>query len=131
MEYVTKAGVHRFTDLAERGLQAAGSLGDSAQEEKRQALMELFKHTPGSPDFPRQMVSLMAPGMKQRLESLVGKAHRQRHGHRDNLRSDDLAGLPSEPVGLPVTAKHGRRSRTRQIVARQAGLGGLDRAGQE
>jgi hypothetical protein len=85
LEYVTKAGVHRFTDLAERGLQAVGSLGDSAQEEKRQALIELFKHTPGSPDFPRQMVSLMAPGMKRHLESLGPQADPQHEQARQRM----------------------------------------------
>ena len=70
LEYVTQSGVRRFTGLAERGLQAVGPLSDPAKEEKREALMELFKHSPGSPEFPRQMVSLMAPGVKRRLESL-------------------------------------------------------------
>ena len=70
LQYVTQAGVHRLTDLAERGLKAVGPLRDSALEQKRQAFMELVQHTPGSPDFQRRMISLMAPGMKQRLEAM-------------------------------------------------------------
>jgi hypothetical protein len=85
LEYVTKAGVHMFTGLAERGLQAVGPLSDSAKEEKRHALMELFKHTPGSPEFPRQMVSLMAPGLKRHLESMGPQADPEHEQARQGM----------------------------------------------
>ncbi|MGA3328752.1 MAG: hypothetical protein ABSF45_30245 [Terriglobia bacterium] len=70
LQYVTQAGVHSFANLAGRGLQAVGPLRDQALEQKRLGIMGLLQHTPGSPDFQRQMISLMAPAMKQRLEAM-------------------------------------------------------------
>lgn len=96
LEYVTQAGAHWFAGLAERGLRAVGPLRDSASEKKRQTLMEIFQHTPGSPDFQRQMIGLMAPGMKRRLESL-GPQSDPRH---EQARQAVLAAF-EHPPGSP------------------------------
>jgi hypothetical protein len=70
LKYVTQADVHWMGGLAERGLKHVGPLADSSKEEKRQALLGAFEHTPGTPDFMRNMMTMMAPRMKQQIESM-------------------------------------------------------------
>lgn len=70
LEYVSRADVHWMGGLAERGLKAVGPLSDPSKEDKRQALLGAFQHTPGSPDFMRNMMVMMAPGIKQKIESM-------------------------------------------------------------
>ncbi len=74
LRYVTQAEVHSVTGLMERGLEKVGPLQDSAREEKRQALMGVFKHTPGSADFRGAMATMMAGSIKQYVENLPPQA---------------------------------------------------------
>ena len=46
---------------------------------------------------------------------------RQRHGHGDDLRADDLVQFPAEAVGVAVELEHGCRRRRRDAVAGEAG----------
>ncbi|MGD0695631.1 MAG: hypothetical protein ABSB82_12335 [Terriglobia bacterium] len=96
LQYVTQANVHMFTGLAERGLKAVGPLGDPALEQKRQGFMGLLQHMPGSPDFQRQMITMMAPAMKQRLEAM-GSQSDPKH---EQARQTAL-GAFQHPVGSP------------------------------
>jgi hypothetical protein len=70
LQYVTQADVHMIGNLAERGLKAMSPLADPAKEEKRQAIMGAFQHTPGTPDFMRNMMVMMAPNIKRRVEAM-------------------------------------------------------------
>ena len=70
LQYVTQADVHWAGNLAQRGLEFVGPLGDPAMEEKRQTLMGAFQHMPGTPPFMVQMMITMAPKMKQQIESM-------------------------------------------------------------
>ena len=70
LKYVSQADAHWAGELFESGLRFVGSLPDSAKEQQRQALMGVFQHAPGSPDFMRGMMVMMAPKMQQQLESL-------------------------------------------------------------
>jgi hypothetical protein len=70
LKYVSQADAHWIGSWAERGLKSVGPLSDSSKEEKRQALLQAFQHTPGTPDFMLGMMSMMAPRMKQHLESM-------------------------------------------------------------
>ncbi len=70
LKYVTEADAHWAGGLFEHGLKAVGPLQDSSKEGTRKGLMEVFQHTPGSPDFLRGMMTMMAPQIKVRLESM-------------------------------------------------------------
>jgi hypothetical protein len=70
LQYVTQADAHWIGGLAARGLGSVGPLSDPAKEQKRQALMGAFQYAPGSPEFIRQMVTMMAPKMKQQIETM-------------------------------------------------------------
>ncbi|HET7841898.1 MAG TPA: hypothetical protein VFM21_09850, partial [Terriglobia bacterium] len=70
LKYVTQAGVHMFSGLAQRGLGAVGPLGDPAKEKTRQELLGLLSNTPGSAGFQNQMMAMMLPRVKQRLETM-------------------------------------------------------------
>jgi hypothetical protein len=96
LQYVSQAGAHRFTELAERGLKAAGPLNDPPREQKRQGLLELLQHTPGTGDFQRQMIISMAPGIKKRLESMGP----QPDSHHEQMRQMAL-GAFQYPTGSP------------------------------
>ena len=96
LQYVSQAGAHGFTELAERGLKAAGPLRDPSLERKRQGLLELFQHTPGSGDFQRQMIISMAPGIKKRLESMGPQSDH----HNEQMRQTAL-GAFQYPTGSP------------------------------
>jgi hypothetical protein len=70
LKYVTQADAHWAGGLVERGLKFVGPQADSAREQKRQSLMDVFQHTPGSADFMSGMITMMAPRIKQQLESM-------------------------------------------------------------
>jgi len=70
LQYVTQADVYWAGNLAQRGLEFVGPLGDPAKEQKRQALLGAFQHTPGTPTFMAQMMTMMAPKMKEKLEAM-------------------------------------------------------------
>jgi hypothetical protein len=70
LKYVSQADAHWAGGLAERGLKAVGPLQDSSKEQKRQALMGVLQHAPGSPDFLTGMMAMMAPTMKHHLETM-------------------------------------------------------------
>jgi hypothetical protein len=70
LQYVSQADAHWIGSLAERGLKSVGPLADSSKEQTRQALLGTFSHTPGTPDFMRNMMTMMGPRMKQQIESM-------------------------------------------------------------
>ncbi len=70
LQYVTQADAHFVGGLAERGLKFMKPLADPSKEEKRQAFLGALQHTPGSPDFMRGMMTMMAPRLKQQIESM-------------------------------------------------------------
>jgi hypothetical protein len=70
LQYVNQADAHFVGGLAERGLKYMKPLADPSKEEKRQALLGAFQHTPGTPDFMRNMMTMMAPRMKQQIETM-------------------------------------------------------------
>ena len=70
LQYVTQADSHWAGGLFEHGLKLAGQSSDSAREQQRQALMEVFQHTPGTPEFLRGIMSMAAPKIQQHLESM-------------------------------------------------------------
>jgi hypothetical protein len=82
LQYVSKAEMHWLGGLAERGLEHVGHLSDPGKEQKRQALLSAFQHTPGTPDFMRQMVITMAPGLKKRIEAMGPQADPQKEQAR-------------------------------------------------
>jgi hypothetical protein len=96
LKYVTQAGVHMFSGLAERGLGAVGPLGDPAKEKARQELLGLFANTPGSAGFQNQMMAMMLPRLKQRLEAMGPQSDPKKEQAR-------LAGLEAlqYPPGSP------------------------------
>jgi len=70
LKYVTQADAHWAGGLFEHGLKAVGPLQDSRKEQTRQGLMEVFQHTPGTSEFLTGMMTMMAPRIKQQLESM-------------------------------------------------------------
>jgi len=70
LQYVSQADARWAGSWIERGLKFAGPLGASGKERQRQALTEAFQHTPGTPEFLQGMITMMAPKMKQQLESM-------------------------------------------------------------
>ncbi len=82
LSYVTQAGAHWFTGLAERGLSATRPLSDPAKEKTRQELLGLFNQTPGSSGFQNQMLAMMLPRMKQHLETMGPQSDPQKEQAR-------------------------------------------------
>lgn len=70
LQYVTQADAHWAGGLFERGLKYVGPQSDPGREQTRLGLMDVFQHSPGSPDFMTGMITMMAPRIKQRLESM-------------------------------------------------------------
>src|SRR5579875_195378 len=105
LKYVSQAGAHWAGGLFERGLSAVGPLQDSAKEEKRQALMEVFQHSPGSPEFLSGMMTMMAPAIKQRLESIGPQSDAQHEEARQTM----LQAL-QHPPGSPEFLEGVRRA---------------------
>jgi len=57
---VTRAEVHWFGGLAERGLGSVGPLSDPDMEQKLHTLMGAFQRARGSPQTIRQTMTMMA-----------------------------------------------------------------------
>jgi hypothetical protein len=70
LQYVSRANAHLAGSLIERGLKFVGPLGDPNKEQQRQAIMGALQHTPGTPDFARSIMKMMAPKMKEHFESM-------------------------------------------------------------
>jgi hypothetical protein len=96
LKYVSQADAHFATGLVERGLKFVGPLEDHSKEQKRQALMGVLQHTPGSPDFMSGMMAMMAPAMKQRLESMGPQSDPE----HEEARQEALRAF-QYPVGSP------------------------------
>ena len=77
LKYVSQADAHWMGSWVERGLKHVSPLADSGKEQQRQALMGAFQFTPGSPDFMRGMMTMMAPMMQQRLQSMGAQSDPQ------------------------------------------------------
>ncbi len=105
LKYVSQADAHWAGGLFERGLKAVGPLQDSAKEQKRQSLMEVFQHTPGSTEFVSGMMTMMAPMIKSRLESM-GPQSDPRH---EEARQAVLQAL-QHPPGSPEFLEGVRRA---------------------
>ncbi len=85
LKYVTQADAHWAGSLFERGLKYVGPLQDSAKERQRQVLMEVFQNTPGSPTFLSGMATMMAPKIRQRLESMGPQSDPQHEEARQTM----------------------------------------------
>ncbi len=96
LKYVNQADAHWAGGWVERGLKHVGPLEDSSKEQKRQALMGVFQHTPGSQDFMLGMMTMMAPKMKQRLGSMGPQSDPQ----HEEARQVALRAF-GHPVGSP------------------------------
>jgi hypothetical protein len=99
LKYVSQADAHWAGGLFERGLNFAGPLADPTREQQRQMLMGVFQNTPGSPAFLRGMMTMMAPKMKQRLESL-GPQSDPKHEEARQMILQALAHPPGSPEFL-------------------------------
>ena len=99
LKYVTQADAHWAGGLFERGLKFAGPLPDSAKEQQRQALMGVFQHTPGSPEFLRGMMTMVAPKMQQHLETL-GPQSDPKHEEARQMMLQALQHPPGSPEFL-------------------------------
>ena len=82
LQYVNRADAHFVGGLAERGLKFMKPHADPAKEEERQVLLGTFQHTPGTPDFMRGMMTMMAPRIKQQVESMGPQADPKREEAR-------------------------------------------------
>jgi hypothetical protein len=99
LKYVSQADAHWAGGLFERGLNFAGPLADPTREQQRQALMGVFQNTPGSPVFLRGMMTMMAPKMKQHLES-IGPQSDPNHEQARQLALQALEHPPGSPEFL-------------------------------
>ena len=123
LEYVNKADAHWAGGLFERGLKYVGPQADSAREQKRQNLMEIFQHTPGSPDFMSGIVTMMAPRIRQQLEGMGPQSDPKHEEARQNalqalqyppgspefmqglMRAQQTAGMTGESSPLATLTK--------------------------
>lgn len=97
LQYVTKAGVHSIGKVIGSGIAHLSPLHDPAKEEKRQMLASAFQATPGSPEFMQRMMPMMAPMMKQRLESMGAMADPK----HEQARQAALAAFAQHQPGSP------------------------------
>lgn len=126
LKYVTRADAHWVGGLAERGLKRMGPLADSSKEEKRQALMGAFQNTPGTPDFMRNMMTMMAPRMKQQIESMGPQADPQKEQARQTALQafQHPPGSPEFMAGIQRAAEmSGDPEIERQVSAFMGGGG--------
>lgn len=93
LQYVTKASAHSIGNFIGKGIQHLGPLHDPAQEEKRQMFASAFQSTPGTPEFMQRMIPMMAPMIKQRLESMGAQADPK----HENARQAALAAFAHQP----------------------------------
>lgn len=93
LRYVTKAGAHSFGKLIVSGTEHLGPLADPAKEEKRRILASAFQSSPGSPEFMQRILPVVAPMLKQRLES-IGTQSDPRH---EQARQAALAAFDHQP----------------------------------
>ena len=133
LQYVTQADVHWAGNLAQRGLEFVGPLGDPAKEQKRQALLDAFQHTPGTPTFMAQMMTMMAPKMKERLEAMGPQSDPQKEQARQTALEAfrHPPGSPEFMEGIQRAEEMaGQRGAARQFAAmmqpnQQGSIGGL------
>ena len=97
LHYVTKAGVHTMGQWIGSGISHLPASSDSEKEQKRQMLVNAFQSTPGSPDFMQRMIPMMAPAMKQNLESMGPQADPK----HEQARQAALAAFAEHPPGSP------------------------------
>ncbi len=97
LQYVTKAGDHTMGKWIGGGISHLPAFSDPAKEQKRQMLVSAFQSTPGSPDFMQRMIPMMAPIMRQKLESMGPQAD-PRH---EQARQAALAAFAQHQPGSP------------------------------
>lgn len=100
LQYVSKAQMHRIGNFVSKGIEHFPRLANPEQEAKRQMLASMFQSTPGSPEFMQKIIPLMAPMMKQRLESIGAQADTQ----KEQARQAALAAF-NYPPGSPEFMK--------------------------
>jgi hypothetical protein len=105
LKYVAQADAHWAGGLFEHGLKAVGRIQDSRREQTRQGLMEVFQHTPGTPEFLTGMMTMVAPKIKQHLESM-GPQQDPKH---EEARQTMLQAL-QHPPGSPEFMEGLRRA---------------------
>jgi hypothetical protein len=87
LEYVTKAQIHTVGNFISKGIEHIPHLANPEQDAKRQMLLGMFQSTPGTPEFMQKALPLMAPMMKQRLESTGVLADPQKEQARQPCRA--------------------------------------------
>ena len=97
LQYVSKAGAHRIGNWIGAGVSHLPASADPEKEQKRQMLASAFQSVPGSQAFMERMMPLMAPMMKQRLESMGPQANPQ----HEQARQAALAAFAQHQPGSP------------------------------
>jgi hypothetical protein len=105
LKYISQADAHWAGGLVARGLKFVGPLQNSGKEQQRQALMGAFRNTPGSPEFIRGIMTMMAPQMKLRLESMGPQSDPEHEEARQTM----LQAL-QHPLGSPEFMEGVRRA---------------------
>jgi hypothetical protein len=104
-KYVSEVGVKRIGSLVGRGLSALPSSSDPEKERKRQAMVEMFSHGFGSPEFFQKVAALQQPLMARKLEAMGTQSD---PAHEEGRR--EMMEALNHPVGSAEFVEHMQRA---------------------
>jgi hypothetical protein len=115
LRYVSQVGVKRIGSFVGRGLSALPSSSDAEKERKRQAIVEMFSHGFGSPEFFQKVAALQQPLMARKLDAMGTQSD---PAHEEGRR--EMMEALNHPVGSAEFVEHMQRAVAAQHDPAQA-----------